>query len=111
MLVLLTYVVLAVDELDFWVNSSLNWAIELLRLGGRKGSHLAHFRDGGSYAALQPKAWRVLDFRPTGSRSPRQTPGYIVVIMDGDFKGASVQFERAEKDTRIRFRGVLEPKP
>ena len=97
---------LSLGELDFWINSDLNWAIELLRLGSKKGAHLDKLRTNGSYAALLPSQWRVIDFRTPGS-SPHRTNGYVAVIVDADFRGATVQFEHRSKDMHIKFQGSI----
>ncbi len=73
-------------ELDFWINSTLEWAIELLRQGDRKGEHLERFERDGVYGPLRAKQWRVVDFRlvsdPLASLPrPRSEPGYVSVVM------------------------------
>lgn len=77
---------LIAGELDFWVNSTLEWAIELLRQGDRKGEHLERFERDGVYGPLRAKQWRVVDFRlatdPQASLPrPRSEPGYVSVVM------------------------------
>lgn len=96
----------SLGELDFWINSDLNWAIELLRLGSKKGAHLDKLRTNGSYAALVPSHWRVIDFRAPGS-SPHRENGYVAVVVDADFRGATVKFEDMSKDMHIQFQGSL----
>ena len=84
-------------ELDFWINSTLEWAIELLRQGDRKGEHLDRFGTGGAYGPLCPKQWRVVDFRlaEAGAKPPLplQRPGYVSVVMcDAQCRAATVTF-------------------
>ncbi len=73
-------------ELDFWVNSTLEWAIELLRQGDRKGEHLERFERDGVNGPLRAKQWRVVDFRLASDPQaalprPRSEPGYVSVVM------------------------------
>lgn len=88
-------------ELDFWINSTLEWAIELLRQGDRKGEHLQRFQRDGSYGPLRAKQWRVVDFRlPADHRAslplPRSEPGYVSVVMcSTECRDAQVTFSAA----------------
>ena len=72
-------------ELDLWVNSTLEWAIELLSKGDRKGEHISRFQADGVYGPLQAKQWRCVDFRlPNPDASlpvPRTEPNYVSVVM------------------------------
>ncbi len=82
-------------ELDFYVNSNLKWAFELMRNGKLKGSHIDRFQVGtGIYAKLPRNASRVIDFRPTG---PGQRDGlgyemYVAVVVAPDFQSAEVYY-------------------
>lgn len=76
-------------EVDFWINSDLEWAVELLRQGSGKGEHIARFKQNGAYHNLQPKQWRVVDFRPHETQ-PRREQDYIAVIFSPSYDRATV---------------------
>lgn len=76
-------------EVDFWINSKLQWAVELLRQGSDKGEHLGRFEGSGAYKYLQPAHWRVVDFRSAGA-SPRREDKYIAVVMNESYQRARV---------------------
>lgn len=96
-------------ELDFWINSQLNWAFELMREGDRRPQHLERFQPHGVYAALQPSAWRVVDFRSTAPRDVGEHDGYVAIKLDDDFRGASVWLPRQSVASRVQFAGLLPP--
>ncbi|KAF4027937.1 putative AAA domain-containing protein [Phytophthora infestans] len=50
-------------EIDFYLNGSLRWGIELLVNGDRIGEPMSRFATGGKYAALAAKEYVVIDFR------------------------------------------------
>ncbi len=76
-------------EVDFWINSDLEWAVELLRQGSGKGEHIARFKQNGAYRDLQPKQWRVVDFRPHETQ-PRREQDYVAVIFSPTYDRATV---------------------
>ena len=52
-------------ELDFYINSHLQWCLELLRLGNAVGEHLARFdEDEGKYRMVPSREYLVVDCRP-----------------------------------------------
>ncbi|KAG9415622.1 hypothetical protein AC1031_000005 [Aphanomyces cochlioides] len=55
-------------EIDFYLNGTLRWGIELLVNGDKIGEHMARFAEGGKYSALGVKDYAVVDLRgnPTG---------------------------------------------
>jgi hypothetical protein len=55
--------VVSSGEVDFVIDSSLYWGIELLILGSDVGSHVSRFAPGGIYAPLQLTDYLVVDFR------------------------------------------------
>ena len=50
-------------EIDFYLNGSLRWGIELLVNGDRISEHIARFAVDGKYAALAVKDYAVVDLR------------------------------------------------
>ena len=111
-------------ELDFWINSTLEWAIELSRQGDRKGEHLERFGTDGVYGPLRAKQWRVVDFRlakdpQAALPCPRSEPGYVSVVMcSADCREALVTFpaiklldggSRVQQQLRIQFAGSHTP--
>jgi len=102
--------VVIAGELDFWVDGVLEWGIELLRRGQRKGEHIKRFLRNGTYAKFAPKKARVVDFRPFPSR-PRGNPqnyaeNYVAVVVDKDFSGATVI--SSSQEARVKFLGKLD---
>ncbi|KAI8816123.1 uncharacterized protein EV422DRAFT_326825 [Fimicolochytrium jonesii] len=57
-------------RLDFWVNSSLNWAVELMRSPQSDPDsikdHVDRVRENGRYYGLEPAQWRVVNFDRQG---------------------------------------------
>jgi hypothetical protein len=96
-------------EVDFWINSELEWAVELLRQGSDKGEHMARFKDKGAYRELQPKHWRVVDFRPHGTK-PKREDGYVAVIFSPDYQQATIQLGMARTET-VTLHGKHVPPP
>jgi hypothetical protein len=80
-------------RLDFWVDSNLKWAIELLIKSDKRQDHFHRFNPNMSaakYYRLQPSAWRVVDF--VNSNPECENPHYISVKIDNDYRGAQVTF-------------------
>ena len=50
-------------EIDFYLNGSLRWGIELLVNGDGIGEHMAQFAANGKYAALAVKDYAIVDLR------------------------------------------------
>jgi hypothetical protein len=51
-------------ELDFYVNSSLKWAVELLRNGDKIGEHLGRFdMNNGNYRKVDMSDYIIVDCR------------------------------------------------
>ena len=52
-------------ELDFYINGSLQWCLELLRNGDKIGERLARFKPRtGKYRNVEAKDYLVVDCRP-----------------------------------------------
>jgi hypothetical protein len=94
-------------EVDFWINSDLEWAVELLRQGSGKGEHIARFKANGVYRDLEPKHWRVVDFRPDGVK-PRREHDYVAVILSPSCDGATVQLGMTRTES-VMFHGKYVP--
>jgi hypothetical protein len=94
-------------EVDFWINSELQWAVELLRQGSRKGEHMGRFQEKGVYRILEPKHWRVIDFRAQDAH-PHREEGYIAVMIRNDYKGARVELGQG-RAVDIDFHGKYVP--
>ncbi|KAJ3174985.1 hypothetical protein HDU87_006519 [Geranomyces variabilis] len=98
-------------RVDFWINSNLNWAVELVRNTGNKKdieNHLDRFRTtGGYYYNLMPSEWRVIDFRAPGFAAANDTrDGLIIVTCDEGFTGATVHLGTRDPQ-HIYFQGKV----
>jgi hypothetical protein len=89
------------SRFDFWVQSTLHWAVELVRntdasdRSKEEGNeHLARFQQEGQYYNLRPSQWRVLEFRPANVavQHKGRAEHLIIVHCKADFKGATVYF-------------------
>jgi hypothetical protein len=63
-------------KLDFYINGSLKWGIELLREGEDALGHAQRFEEGGDYWKMRDKisVYALLDFR---SSKPREMKDYF----------------------------------
>jgi len=93
-------------RLDFWVNSKLQWAIELVREGDRQREHLERFGVDGKYFSLQPKEWVVIDFRNPRTNIGRLEgkPNLINVVFSADFSFATLVVGVAKAMVRVELR-------
>jgi len=97
----------AVDgRLDFWVNSKLQWAIELVRDGDRQQEHLDRFGVDGKYFSLKPREWVVIDFRRPGTDIGQLEgkPNLINVVFSDDFAFATLVLGVAKALMRVDLR-------
>jgi len=96
--------------LDFYINNSLCWGIELLREGDRVGEHLDRFTEKGQYSSLlsfvslfdyeyilvsftrKIKNWAVIDFRSEKMISRKHHPNYIVASYNENYSCISVRW-------------------
>ncbi|OWY90966.1 Crinkler (CRN), partial [Phytophthora megakarya] len=87
-------------EIDFYLDGSLRWGIELLVNGDKIGEHMSQFAPKGKYAALAAEAYAVIDFRgnKTGeSTNVARIPERITVFFKlGDFSSCRCIFGLAE---------------
>jgi len=59
------------ERMDFYLNSSVRWALEPMVNGSKVGDHIKRFTGAGGYYGLQLNDYAVIDFR--GSKSGRVT--------------------------------------
>ncbi|POM66509.1 Hypothetical protein PHPALM_17622 [Phytophthora palmivora] len=83
-------------EIDFYLNGSLRWGIELLVNGDGIGEHMARFAEDGKYAALAVKDYAVVDLRcnQTGriTNVIRKPERITVFFKAGDFSSCRCIF-------------------
>ncbi|KYQ91845.1 hypothetical protein DLAC_07649 [Tieghemostelium lacteum] len=77
-------------EVDFYINSDHQWAIDILRDGIQIEEHMLRFLPTGIYGAGLPiKQWIVLDFRLLAGNIPLQEQlheNYILIVASNDFQ-------------------------
>jgi hypothetical protein len=84
-------------EIDFYINSTLRWGIELLVNGSRISEHLSRFGlPNGKYAPLEVREYAVVDFRVTTSGEPtnvvRHENRITVFFKQGDYTSCFICF-------------------
>jgi hypothetical protein len=75
-------------EIDFYLNGTLRWGIELLISGRRFGEHFERFDVDRKYYPLQMNDYIVVDFRPicgSSSSSILRHPKRLTVFFEDDF--------------------------
>jgi len=90
-------------SLDFWVDSNLCWAIELMRLGTSTTiqEHENRFdEESGKYSPLEPTVARVVDFRKPGDVPQTGSDIYVAVVFHEGYFGADVYFYEKNKVNR-----------
>jgi len=80
----------AQGRVDFIIDSSYSFGIELLRGQGNIAEHLARFKTGGKYEALELKSVRVVHFKLAPWAARTSDPNYMAVEVHQDFSGATV---------------------
>lgn len=65
---------------DFYVNGTLQWAIELLREGSKSAEHEDRFKPGGLYYTMKShiKEYVILDFRRTNVTDKEDNFWYVM---------------------------------
>jgi hypothetical protein len=91
-----------VGAVDFWINSDLRWAVELVRNGNRLGEHVGRLAVGGKYARLKPLAARVVDFRPVCDPQDHGDT-YMAVLVAEDYRSAEIRTNT--RTTHVQFTG------
>lgn len=92
-------------EIEFYMNGSLRWGVELLVNGDKIGEHMARFAADGKYAALAAKDYAIIDLR--GNKSGKITnvvrkPERITVFFKlGAFSSCRCIFGLVEDSERI----------
>ena len=84
-------------EIDFYLNSSLRWGIELLVNGDGIGEHMSRFTPpNGKYVALAVNDYTVVDFRRNSTGLPtniaRHSNRITVFFKDNDYSIAQCIF-------------------
>ncbi|TMW63834.1 hypothetical protein Poli38472_002775 [Pythium oligandrum] len=76
-------------EIDFYLNGSLRWGLELLVNGDKIGEHISRFGPDGKYAVLAVKDYAVIDFRRSNTGNitgvTRKEKRVTVFFQRGDF--------------------------
>ena len=89
-----------VGELDFYVNSSLFYGIELMRNGKNLAEHVQRFLPGGMYhAPTKIKHFIVVDFVAPGHKPRTRYDCRRVVEFHSDFAGCNVLRDNVITDT------------
>ncbi|KAI8820322.1 hypothetical protein BJ741DRAFT_639268 [Chytriomyces cf. hyalinus JEL632] len=95
-------------EMDFYLNGSLRWGVELLVQGRGIGEHIDRFGVNGKYAMLKVMDYVVVDFRssPDGEATRVQShPKRVSVFFkDGDFSVCKCIFGLDGEPTVLRLR-------
>jgi len=80
-------------RVDFYINSTLQWSIELLRRGNRMSEHLNRFHTlAGKYREVATKQYLVVDCRgPKGEKGdgispPHENPNLCTLYFAKDFR-------------------------
>jgi hypothetical protein len=71
--------------LDFYVNSGLEWGVELLREGDRMENHAKRFVSGGTYEEIPLKHWAIIDFRHISKKLQKTKPNFWHVLYDNSY--------------------------
>lgn len=50
-------------EIDFYIDGTLRWGIELVANGAKISEHASHFSEKGKYYPLRVKDYAIVDFR------------------------------------------------
>ncbi|KUF86723.1 hypothetical protein AM587_10001003 [Phytophthora nicotianae] len=92
-------------KIDFYLNGSLRWGIELLVNGDKIGEHMSRFAAGGKYAALGAKEYVIIDFRGNkrgiSTNVARKAERVTVFFKLGDFSTCRCIFGVAKDEELI----------
>jgi len=81
-------------SLDFYIDSNVNWGIELVRDGSKLQQDVERFGVEGAYSGLRLAAWRIVDFRYESSPIKfdlSKVRNLIAVSFDKDFRRAELK--------------------
>lgn len=74
-------------ELDFYINGSLKWCLELLRSGDKIGKHLGRFDvKTGTYRNVEKNDYLVVDCRGPKTRAVEPSQNRCTLFFHADFK-------------------------
>jgi hypothetical protein len=96
-------------EIDFYINSTLRWGIELLINGNGIGEHISRFDplNNGKYVPLQVSDYVVVDIRvnPTGSPTSvlRHEKRVTVFFATGDFSSCNILIGATDEIKTVRL--------
>ncbi len=78
--------------LDFYVDDTWKWGIELLREGDEMKSHSERFAPGGIYEAIAPEmaAWVILDFRTEEKAIRKQRKKFWHILYNDDYSAVTI---------------------
>jgi hypothetical protein len=90
------------DEIDFYLNGSLRWGIELLVNGDGVGEHLGRFSPpNGKYVSLAVNDFAVVDFRRNATGQPTHPHRVSVFFKNDDYSVAQCLFGEDTSPTKI----------
>ena len=95
-------------EIDFYLNSSLRWGIELLVNGDGIGEHISRFtHPNGKYVSLAVSDYAVVDFRRNSTGQPRNisrhTKRITVIFKNDDYSIAQCIFGVDSDPVEVRL--------
>ncbi|KAG7362001.1 hypothetical protein IV203_025667 [Nitzschia inconspicua] len=87
-------------ELDFYINSHLQWCLELLRLGKGIGENLARFdEDEGKYRMVTSREYLVVDCRPPKEGSgAHRNENRCTLYFEQNFTKCRIQMRLQEEE-------------
>ena len=79
-------------KLDFYINGSLKWVIELLLEGHDALGHVQRFQEVGDYWIMREKmrAYALLDFRSSKPRKNEMKDNFWYLIYDKNFQKITI---------------------
>jgi len=89
-------------EIDFFINGSLRWGVELLIQGSGVGEHISRFgADTGKYAPLRMRDYIIVDFRqnPSGTIPKniiKHEKKLSVIFKAGDYRTCNCEYGSGE---------------
>ena len=87
-------------ELDFYINGTLQWCLELLRNGDKIGEHLGRFEENtGKYREVQQKSYLVVDCRGPKLRAITPDEARCTLYFAEDFRSCRCKMRMNEEIT------------
>jgi hypothetical protein len=81
----------SVGFLDFYVNGSYCWGVELLREGSQIKEHAKRFVRGGQYEEIPLQEWAIVDFRHHSKAVRELRSNFWYVLYSEDYKEAIIK--------------------